>query len=299
MSDILAIIAKHVEANTGKSVEDVLKETEEAEIRGEKVLIPVSEKKQEAQTQLTLPFAGDGICAVPNSALRSALFGAIKRGKRKTMFREKLASSSGVSVVFSGFRLDQADLDVWQRTLHISRESLGQQIRFTSGSLLRAIGRNTSGASHEWLKDSMTRLQSAVVEITDGSKTFSGQLIHNYYVDEVTRECVIELNPKLSALFEKDSWTGLEWDQRKQLMGKPLALWLHGFYSTHSHPFDYKIETLWRLCGSEAKELKEFRRLLLEALPHLCQATGWNCRIDDDKLQVFKSPEQMIKRLAK
>lgn len=299
MSDILAIIAKHVEANTGKSVETILKETEEAEIRGEKVVIDASEKKQEMQTQLSLPFAGDGICAVPNSALRSALFGAIKRGKRKTMFREKLASSSGVSVVFSGFRLDQADLDVWQRALHISRESLGQQIRFTSGSFLTAIGRNTSGASHEWLKDSLTRLQSAVVEMTDGSKTFSGQLIHNYYVDEVTRECVIELNSKLSALFEKDSWTGIEWEQRKQLMGKTLALWLHGFYSSHAKPYDYKVETLWKLCGSEAKELKEFRRILSESLPGLCESTGWSCRIENDKLQVFKTPEQLTKRLSK
>lgn len=299
MEDILLARIAKAQGKTLEEVKEEAKKAQEAEIRGEKVLIPVSEKKQEAQTQLTLPFAGDGICAVPNSALRSALFGAIKRGKRKTMFREKLASSSGVSVVFSGFRLDQADLDVWQRVLYISRESLGQQIRFTSGSFLTAIGRNTSGASHEWLKDSLTRLQSAVVEMTDGSKTFSGQLIHNYYVDEVTRECVIELNSKLSALFEKDSWTGIEWEQRKQLMGKTLALWLHGFYSSHAKPYDYKVETLWKLCGSEAKELKEFRRVLSESLPGLCESTGWSCRIENDKLQVFKAPEQLIKRLSK
>jgi hypothetical protein len=295
MEDILAIISKHMVATDGKSAKDILKEREEAEIRGEKLTLPAERKKK----KLTLPFAGESICAVPNSALRSALFGATKRGKRKTMFREKLASSSGVSVVFSGFRLDQADLDVWQRALHISRESLGQQIRFTSGSFLTAIGRNTSGASHKWLKDSLTRLQSAVVEITDGSKTFSGQLIHNYYIDEITKECVIELNPKLANLFSSDSWTGLDWEQRKKLMGKPLALWLHGFYSTHSKPFDYKIETLWRLCGSEAKELYKFKQILSEAIKDLSVATGWNCRIENDKLQVFKSPEQLIKRLAK
>jgi hypothetical protein len=299
MKDILFARIAKAQGKTLEEVKEEAKKAQEAEIRGEKVLIPVSEKKQEAQTQLTLPFAGDGICVIPNSALRSALFGAIKRGKRKTMFREKLASSSGVSVVFSGFRLDQADLDVWQRALHISRESLGQQIRFTSGSFLTAIGRNTSGASHEWLKDSLTRLQSAVVEITDGSKTFSGQLIHNYYIDEITKECVIELNPKLANLFSSDGWTGLDWEQRKALIGKPLALWLHGFYSTHSKPFDYKIETLHKLCGSEVKELFHFKAKLKDALVSLSEATGWNCRIENDKLQVFKSPEQLIKRLAK
>lgn len=267
----------------------------EAEIRGQKVAL----KKPKEETQLALPFMGDGIHVVPNSALRSALFGAIKRGKRKTMFKEKLASSAGVKIIFTGFRLDQADLDVWQRALHISRESLGQQIRFTSGSFLKAIGRNSSGASHEWLKDSLTRLQSAVVEMTDGTKTFSGQLVHNYYIDEITKECVIELNPKLSAIFDKDSWTGLDWEQRKALKGKPLALWLHGFYSTHENPFDYKVETLWRLCGSEAKELFHFREQLGEALPFLGEATGWSMRIEEDKLQVFKTPEKLIGRLAK
>jgi hypothetical protein len=285
----------------GKDLAEVKAEAvaiEEAEIRGEKIILPAQAPEQK-QEQLTLPFAGEGICAVPNSALRSALFGAIKRGKRKTMFREKIASSSGVSVVFSGFRLDQADLDVWQRALHISRESLGQQIRFTSGSFLTAIGRNTSGASHEWLKDSLTRLQSAVVEITDGSKTFSGQLVHNYYIDEITKECVIELNPKLANLFSSDGWTGLDWEQRKKLMGKPLALWLHGFYSTHAKPFDYKIETIHKLCGSEVKELFHFKAKLKDALVSLNEATGWNCRIENDKLQVFKSPEQLVKRLAK
>jgi hypothetical protein len=299
MDILLARIAK-AQGKTLETVKKEAKEAQEAEIRGEKLTLPAqSQAPEQKKEQLTLPFAGEGICVVPNSALRSALFGAIKRGKRKTMFREKIASSSGVAVVFSGFRLDQADLDVWQRTLHISRESLGQQIKFTSSSFLKAIGRNTSGASHEWLKDSLTRLQSAVVEITDGLKTFSGQLVHNYYIDEITKECVIELNPKLANLFGSDGWTGLDWEQRKKLMGKPLALWLHGFYSTHAKPFDYKIESLHKLCGSETKDQHKFKQILSEAIKDLSVATSWNCRIEEGKLQVFKSPEQLIKRLAK
>jgi hypothetical protein len=299
MEDILFARIARAQGKSLEQVQQVIKEAEEAEIRGEKISLATIEPEQKQEAQAQLPMWGDRVRGVPNSALRSALFGAIKRGKRKTMFREKIASSSGVAVVFSGFRLDQADLDVWQRALHISRESLGQQIRFTSGSFLTAIGRNTSGASHEWLKDSLTRLQSAVVEITDGSKTFSGQLVHNYYIDEITKECVIELNPKLANLFSSDGWTGLDWEQRKKLMGKPLALWLHGFYSTHAKPFDYKIETIHKLCGSEVKELFHFKAKLKDALVSLNEATGWNCRIENDKLQVFKSPEQLVKRLAK
>jgi hypothetical protein len=295
MEDILLARIAKAQGKTLAEVKEEVKKSQEAEIRGEKLTLPAEQKKE----QLTLPFAGEGICSVPNSALRSALFGAIKRGKRKTMFREKIASSSGVSVVFSGFRLDQADLDVWQRALHISRESLGQQIRFTSGSFLTAIGRNTSGASHEWLKDSLTRLQSAVVEITDGSKTFSGQLIHNYYIDEITKECVIELNPKLANLFSSDGWTGLDWEQRKKLMGKPLALWLHGFYSTHAKPFDYKIETLHALCGSETKDPHKFKQNFVEAVKDLSDVTHWNCKIENGKLSIIKSIQELARKMGK
>jgi hypothetical protein len=176
---------------------------------------------------------------------------------------------------------------------------LGSQVRFTAGSFLKAIGRNTSGASHEWLKDSFTRLQGAIVEMTDGKKTFSGQLIHNYYVDEITKECIIELNPKLANLFSSDGWTGIDWEQRKALMGKPLALWLHSFYSTHAQPFDYKIETIWKLCGSEAKELKHFKEKLSEAILDLGSVTGWCMEIKSDKLTVSKAPQDVIKRLIK
>lgn len=38
------------------------------------------------------------------------LFGAIKRGRRAYLQREALASVDGVTVLFTGPRLDQADL---------------------------------------------------------------------------------------------------------------------------------------------------------------------------------------------
>lgn len=294
MAEPLEIISKHVLAATGKTVEETLAD---AEIRGEKLLLPPVKIENPAQIPSTW---GETLRGVPNSVLRSSLFGAIKRGKRKTMFREKLASQSGISVVFTGYRLDQADLDVWQQVLHISRNSpFGTEVAFSGSGFLKAIGRNASGASHEWLKDSLTRLQVAAVELSDGKKTFSGTLIHNWYLDEVNKNCVVKLNPDLVNLFSRDTWTGIEWEQRKALRGKPLALWLHGFYSSHENPFDIKIETLHKWCGSEAKELFHFKAELKESLFSLSEATDWNCRIDRDKAQIFKTPEQLVKRLTK
>lgn len=300
MSDILAIIAKQVEKNTGKTVNQVLEEAQQAEIRGEKITLQqaVAEQKQEVQPQL--PMWGERIRGVPNSVLRSALFTATKRGKRQYFEGVQIASVDGVTVVFTGPRLDQADLDVWEQCLHLARtEGLGNTIQFTAYGFLKAIGRDTGKAQREWLKGAFRRLRTSDVELSDGKRTFFGTLISHGQKNEETEKYELVLNPKIASLYNDDGWTGQDWEQRKKLMGKPLALWLHGFYSSHAKPYDYKIDTLYKLCGSEAKEMKEFKRTLSESLPHLCEATGWNCRIEDDKLQVFKTPEKLIKRLAK
>jgi hypothetical protein len=293
VTDALSIISKHVLNATGKTVAEVLAD---AEIHGEKINFP-KKAEEKREVQLQLPMWGERVRGVPNSVLRSALFTATKRGKRQYFERQKIATVDSISVVYTGPRLDQADLDVWEQCLHIARtHGLGNTIQFTAHGFLKAIGRSTGNSQHEWLKGAFARLRTSDVEISDGKRTFFGALISSGQRNEQTGFYELVLNPRIASLYNDYGWTGEDWEQRKKLIGKPLALWLHGFYSSHSNPFDYKIETLWKLCGSEAKELK---RTLSENLPHLSEATGWNCRIENDKLQVFKSPEQLIKRLAK
>jgi hypothetical protein len=216
------------------------------------------------------------------------------------MERVKIASVDGIQILFTGPRLDQADLDVWEQCLHIARtETLGTRISFTASGFLKAISRSTGKSDHEWLKGAFARLSSSVVELKDGKKAYFGALISYGQRNEETGFYELELNPTIASLYNDDGWTGEDWEQRKALKGKPLALWLHGFYSTHAEPFDYKIETLWKLCGSEAKELKHFKEKLTDAIQALNEATNWNCRIEDGKLQIFKTSEQLLKRLVK
>jgi hypothetical protein len=55
------------------------------------------------------------------------------------------------------------------------------------------------------------------------------------------------------------------------------------------HPM--KVDILRRLCGSENKDLFDFRRSLREALEALALATGWSWRIDEnDLVHITKSP---------
>lgn len=63
----------------------------------------------------------DGRRAVPNVVLRSALFGAFGKGHRSYFEREQIAAYGNVEIIYTGSRLDQGDLDVWESLLHAAR----------------------------------------------------------------------------------------------------------------------------------------------------------------------------------
>ncbi|MBT2791829.1 plasmid replication initiator TrfA [Paraburkholderia strydomiana] len=207
------------------------------------------------------PHWPDKMRGVPNGVLRSALFGAIKRGKRRYMEREDIPSVNGVSIIYTGPRLDQSDLDVWEGALHLARPiQLGDAVEFTERGLLRLIGRgglngkNIGKSDREWLRTVLARLKATAVEIAQGPDTYMGSLIDDCFRESSSGRCLLFVNPSMKVLFGRNGWTRIDWGIRHALIGHPLAQWLHGFYSTHAEPLAYKVETLHRLCGSEAGE---------------------------------------------
>ena len=241
------------------------------------------EKKPDANTTTVvyLPIWADSARGGPNSVLRSALFGATKRGKRAYLDAVEKYSVDGVTVIHTGPQLDQADLDVWEHCLHLARTSgLGVTIRFTGHDFLKSIGRATGKSQHEWLKASLRRLMTSLVELKDGHRVYAGQLIHHWTRDEETLRHVIVINPKIASMYGADGWTQIEWAQRQALQGHPIAQWLHGFYSTHAAPFPYSVSKLHQLCGSEAEQLFHFRARLREAMDRVAEVTGWTWSID-------------------
>lgn len=245
-----------------------------------------------AANVVQLPLWPEPVRGVPNSVLRSALFGAIKRGKRAFIQGEPVAAVDGVTILFTGPRLDQADLDVWEQCLHLARTGgLGCRIRFAAHGFLKSIGKNTSGANHEWLKNAFRRLSASVVEIKDGKKAYFGPMIHNGARDDETGHYSIEINPAIVRLYGSDGWSQVEWEQRQALKRQPLAQWLHGFFATHAAPFPMRVETIHRLCGSEAKLLSDFKKDLRSALVKMAETTGWTWEIDAaDLVRVNKKP---------
>ena len=96
--------------------------------------------------------------------------------------------------------------------------------------------------------------------------------------------------PKAWGLFYGDDWTGLQFDERRALKGKSLALWLHGFYSTHAAPIPYRVETLHGLCGSTTKNLRHFKANLKTAFAELEQVTTISGEIIGDLVHVTRTP---------
>ena len=242
---------------------------------------------------IQLPLWPEPKRGAPNAVLRGALFAAVQGKGRRYMDRELLASQRGVTVRFTGMQLDQSDLDVWEQALHLVRtQALGTQCRFTEKGFLKALGRQTGKSDREWLRSAFARLTATAVEISDGHRTYGGNLLE-FYRDEDTGRTVLEINPKLAPFFGPRRWTQIDWEQRQRLRGKPLALWLHGFYASHAAPHALSVEYLHKLSGSQTKELRYFKKNLAQALRDL-EAAGAikSFEIRDDLVHVWTVPSK-------
>jgi len=255
---------------------------------------------------VTLPLWPESVRAVPNGFLRSALFGAIRKGRRRYLKAEQLAALDGIEIRYTGERLDQGDLDVWESVLHAVRlQELGSQCRVTSYALLKLMGKTDTGKNRATLHERITRLRANAVEVRQGRYCYIGGLIAGAAKDEETQEWVIELDTKLRPLFAADQFTQVEWAVRHALNGQPLAQWLHGFYASHAKPFPIKVETLLNLSGSENANPRSAWQTLRKALDAVVEASAANGQpfsydIRGDLVHVEKSPSGAQRRhLAK
>ena len=253
------------------------------------------EKRGPAQV-IQLPLWPEAKRGAPNAVLRGALFAAIHKDRQYMHRKELIATQDGVTIRYTGEQLDQADLDVWEQTLHLARtQALGSECHFTAHGFLKALGRSTGKKDYEWLQTALERLTGAVVRISDGRRTYFGTLVEGGIRDEETGRYVVDINPKLAKFYGRTQWTQIDWEQRQQLRGKPLALWLHGFYASHASPYPLRVAYLHKLSGSQTKQLKHFKQNLIRALRDL-EAVGaikaFGIRDDLVHVQTVPSPSQ-------
>ena len=253
----------------------------------------------------SLPSWSDSVRRIPNVALRSALFGTMRKGAHPYVEQMEVSALGGVSILYTGALLDQGDLDVWAAVLHLARmQELGEECRITAYRLLKVLGKTDTGKNRRVLDLSISRLKATALQVKVGRYAYEGSLIHEVYRDHHERSeriYVIRLNPKLGVFFREDQFTDVDLSIRYALRGKPLAKWIHGFYSSHARPYDLKIETLHRLCRSQASSLIDFKKDLLKSLEAVKQASAnvgrpFSYLVDAHLIQVKTTPSASQKR---
>lgn len=255
-----------------------------------------------APKAVQLPLWPEPARAVPNGFLRSALFGAIRKGRRRYINGERLASLDGIEIRYTGQRLDQGDLDVWMSVLHAVRmQQMGSRCRVTSYALLKIMGKTDTGKNRATLQERITRLVASAVTVKQGRYTYIGSLLRFAAKDEETQEWVIEADEKMVSLFAADQFTLVEWAVRQALDGHPLAQWLHGFYASHAKPYPMRMDTLLKLAGSEDANPRSAQQTLRKALDAVAEAcathgVGFRYEIRGDVVYVETQPSRSQRR---
>ena len=80
----------------------------------------------------------------PIAFLRSALFGIVPKGRRRSVEGLSLAHYGGFELRFTGEVLDQFDHDLWLVAVRLAREhGMGMNVHFSKRSILNALGWDT------------------------------------------------------------------------------------------------------------------------------------------------------------
>lgn len=222
-------------------------------------------KAEREKPVLLEPWANDRRAA-PNAVFRSALFPALNNKTRKFIKEKKVYSVGGLDVTFTGEQFDQSDLDVYLEILNLAKAvPLGQPVRFSAYSLLKALGRCTGKTDHKWLHSVLVRLCGGVVEATDHKARYFGQLLFGGVRDEITNDYEITINPNFAKLFGFGLWSSIDLEQRRALERNSTAKALHAYYSTHTAPDLHRYDTLAQLAGLDGRNKTAVKNSLIRA----------------------------------
>ncbi len=241
--------------------------------------------KAERKKLLHLPIIPQETRPAVNVIANSALFAAVQGKDRQLLNDAHLDTQDGVQIIFSGEQFNQDDHDVLMQLVYAaSRYELGTPVTVSAHSLLKALGRGTSGKEHNQLKAEIKRLVKGTINLKTKRFDYVGHLIDDAQQDKATKFWTYRANPTLGKFYDVGNYTLIDWEERKALKGKELARWLQLQLASHARPFPMKVETLRRLSGSRAKSLRHFREQLRIALNDLkagCIVADWQIDTGD------------------
>ena len=269
-------------------------------------LVVHSELAERSKVFTLTPWADDKRAA-PNAIFRSALFPALNNKLGRKFFKEqKLYSVGGLEVTFTGEQFDQSDLDVYLEILNFAKGiPLGQPVKFSAYTMLKALGWATGGKDHKRLHSHVIRLCGGVIDTTDHKARYFGQLLFGGIRDEVTMNYEVTLNPNYAVLFGFGLWSTIDLDQRRALSRNSTAKALHAYYSTHTGPSLHRYDTLAGVVGLANKNRRELRASLIRAHELLKQIRfllDYEAKPTGIEVKAIMTPSQQqhaIKKLTK
>ena len=219
--------------------------------------------------QFSLPF-GDETRAAANPLVRSALFAAIQGKDRQLLNDCEIATVEGWKMIFSGEQFNQDDKDTLMQLVFMAKHKpIGDYVTIPAHAILKGLGRDVGGKAHQTLKEEIERLVKGTLKLEGKQYDYIGHLIDDAAQDKTSKYWVFRFNPRFASLFADDSYTLIDWNQRKKLKGKDLARWLQLELATHAAPFARSVDYYREKSGSRAKSLRHFREALRRALNNL------------------------------
>lgn len=139
---------------------------------------------------------------VPNGLLRSALFGLNTNSERYFLQCEELMRVADVKIGYTGSRLDQNDLDVWEMIIQVAwNQKSTQTCSFTYETMLKMLGKSVEDSNREVLHACLFRLTSNAVKVENTRYVYIGGLIKSFGFDSDTDMCDIYLDDRICPLF--------------------------------------------------------------------------------------------------
>ncbi|MFX1715546.1 hypothetical protein [Paraburkholderia sp. A1RO-5L] len=265
-----------------------------------------------------LPSWSDMAQALPNTFLRTALFGSgrsiqsendkVLSGDSTLLVTEKeVASFQNLTLSFSGYKLCQFDRLVYATCLDYYRErplSPDEQPRHVSTSFYEfacRMGNAYSVKAHKAIRASLLRLSFAQMRLRYQrmnievpkllSVTFEdGEADGDFKGSDVL---LLRVTASVAELFGPGAWTAVA---REAVRYDGLTGWLASFYASHSVPQWLSVKRLYALSGYES-HMRNFKASLIRALeklkdgktPLCSRVAAYHFSKDGTKIYVIRS----------
>lgn len=232
-----------------------------------------------------------------NDIIRSPLFNVCNHNTAREYINDKVLCTFGnVEIKYKGEELRQDDEDVWLQILYLISKKHNNSVEFLPYTFLKQIGWPDRTQYKDKLLSCLTRMQATSVTIknkTIGEGKAVSLIREIDFVDESgnkSKKWKVILEDHIIRMFaNKEQCSKIVWEQRIQL--RPLAKWLHAFYSSHRDPYPLKVSTIHAACGSKMKKMKHFKPALNDSLQELKKIgfleEGWIT--DSDLVTVVRS----------